>query len=286
VSEVAAIEAPSGKDAAYENFPVGSWLLDARLRPHIAIFYAFARAADDIADSPVLAPADKVARLRAFGEVLIGERVAGPGLEKAGRMRDSLRTSGVPARHCLDLLEAFTLDATKLRYRDWEDLMGYCMLSAAPVGRYLLDLHGEDRAGFAASDALCMALQVLNHLQDCAADFRDLDRVYIPEPWFAEVGLSVADLDYGRTTPALRQVLDRALDGVDVLMAQAAMLPVALKSRRLAMESAVIVRIARDLSKALRRRDPLGPRVVLSKPRFAWCALRGAVAGLFAPIGR
>ena len=88
-------------------------------------------------------------------------------------MRASLAETGVTAQHCHDVLHAFRLDATKLRYRDWDDLMEYCRYSASPVGRQLLDLHGESRDTWPASDALCSALQVLNHLQDCAEDYRD-----------------------------------------------------------------------------------------------------------------
>jgi phytoene/squalene synthetase len=75
-------------------------------------------------------------------------------------MRASLVATNVTAQHCHDILRAFRLDATKLRYRDWDDLMGYCRYSAAPVGRQLLDLHGERRDTWPAADALCAALQV------------------------------------------------------------------------------------------------------------------------------
>src|SRR5438132_14141888 len=109
-----------------------------------------------------------------MGEVLEG--VAGDGAPAAALMRRSLNQTGVSAQHCHDVLRAFRLDATKLRYRNWDELMEYCRYSAAPVGRQLLDLHGESLAAWPASDALCAALQVLNHLQDCAADYRDLDR--------------------------------------------------------------------------------------------------------------
>ena len=70
---------------------------------------------------------------------------------------------------------------TKLRYRDWDDLIDYCRYSAMPVGRFVLDVHGESRDTWPANDALCAALQVINHLQDCAKDYRELNRVYIPE---------------------------------------------------------------------------------------------------------
>ena len=100
-------------------------------------------------------------------------------------MRASLAATGMTPVHCLDLLEAFRLDATKRRYRDWDDLLAYCRLSAMPVGRQVLDLHGEPRTTWAFSDPLCASLQVLNHLQDCAEDHRLLDRVYLPQDLLA-----------------------------------------------------------------------------------------------------
>jgi squalene synthase HpnC len=271
-----AIETPSGKGAADENFPVGSWLLPARLRPHVAVFYRFARAIDDIADNPALAANDKIARLSRFAAAVEGDTGGDPALATAIAIRRSLAETGVPARHCLDLIAAFKQDATKLRYADWDELMGYCALSANPVGRYLLDLHGEDRAGTAASDALCSALQVLNHLQDCGDDRRALDRVYLPLDWLTAAGADVTDLDASACSPGLRRVIDQCLDGVDDLMAAARTLPARLKSRHLAMESAVIVRLAIRLTALLRAGDPLAGRVALRRHDFVACGLRGA----------
>jgi squalene synthase HpnC len=274
------IETPSGKGAADENFPVGSWLLPARLRPHIARFYAFARAIDDIADNPVLAPADKIARLDGFAEAL-GTGSGGPGFSNAHRLRQSLLETGVTAQHGLDLIAAFKQDAVKLRYRDWDDLMGYCILSAAPVGRYLIDLHGEGRRCYPASDALCNALQVLNHLQDCQADYRNLDRVYLPEPWLREAGGSVEELDRPQATPAVRRVLDRLLDRTAELVRDARPLAGQFRDRRFAMEAAMIWRIAERLLDELRRRDPLAERVVLSKPAYVGAGFWGVGHALF-----
>ena len=271
----ATVETPSGKSTASENFPVGSFLLPARLRPHVATFYAFARAIDDIADNPALAAAEKIARLDGFAAALTGA-AAGPGYEKAERLRESLAATGVTAQHGLDLVAAFKLDSVKLRYADWRELIeGYCMLSAAPVGRYLLDLHRESRDGYRASDALCNALQVLNHLQDCQDDYRQLDRVYLPQGWLSAAGIGVEALDAPAAGPGMRRVIDQCLDGTDTLIAEAQRLPGQLRSRRLAMESAVIVRIAETLSRLLRRRDPLAGRVKLSKLQFAGCGLAG-----------
>lgn len=276
---VTSIEAPSGKDVAYENFPVGSWLLPARLRPHVAVFYAFARAIDDIADDPQLAPEEKIARLTGFEAALLG-REKRDGFAKAHAMRQTLAASGISVRHCLDLISAFKQDATQVRYRRWEDLIDYCNRSAAPVGRFLLDLHGGGRNGYTAADALCNALQVINHLQDCQEDYRLLNRVYLPCDWLAEAGAAVEDLDRPRTTPALRHVINRMLDATDSLLAIAQRLPAELKSRRLGMESSAILAIARLLVQRLRAGDPLAGRVALSKAEYAWCCVRGAGAAL------
>ncbi|MGH7059660.1 MAG: squalene/phytoene synthase family protein, partial [Stellaceae bacterium] len=172
------LETPSGKLRGDENFPVGSWLIRRDLRVHVHAFYRFARSADDIADNPSLPAAEKMRRLDRIASVLDGAAEEGaPGEEApaAAAMRASLDATGVTPQHCHDVLHAFRLDAEKLRYRDWDDLMEYCRYSAAPVGRQLLDLHGEDAAAWAPSDALCAALQVLNHVQDCASDYRLLD---------------------------------------------------------------------------------------------------------------
>jgi squalene synthase HpnC len=280
VAQPSPIETPSGKGAGDENFPVGSILLPARLRPHVAKYYAFARAIDDIADNPDLAPEEKVARLDAFDKALTGEIQGDPSLAKAYAIREGCRETDVPIKHCRDLIVAFKQDALKLRYRDWEDLMGYCENSASPVGRYLLDLHGESRDGYRHSDALCNALQVINHLQDCRDDYTSLNRVYLPEPWLHEAGATVEDLARQQASTGVRAVLDRCLDGTETLMIEARRLPAALRSRHLAFESAAIVSLADTLIGQLRRRDPLAERVVLGKPFFLWCCLAGVARAL------
>jgi hydroxysqualene synthase len=273
------VTSPSGKDAAYENFPVGSWLLPGHLRPHVAAFYAFARTIDDIADSPNLEPPEKVRRLDGFDRAIVDPAAAEPGYESAVAMRRCLDETGITARHCHDLIDAFKQDAVKLRYRDWAELIDYCDRSAAPVGRFLLDLHGGSRSGYAAADALCNALQIINHLQDCQDDYRALDRVYLPTDWMETEGTGVTELDRPRTTDGLRRVLDRCLDGVDALLQDAAALPGDLNDRRLAMEAGAILEIARTLSGRLRRGDPLARRIALSKLDYALCVTRGALFG-------
>ncbi len=261
---VASVESWSGKDRADENFPVGSALIGKALRPHVHAFYAFARNADDIADSPVLAPDDKVARLDVMEDVLLGRRDAGS--PSAMGLRDSLAATRVTPRHATDLLIAFRRDATKTRYADWEELLDYCRVSAMPVGRHVLDLHGEDPAMvYPPSDALCAALQVLNHLQDCAKDLSDLDRCYLPLDLLAANGAAVHDLRGPAETPGLRRVFAALLDRTDALCATARDLPRRTRDRRLRLETAVIVGLAHRLAARLRRGDPVAKRVKLTK---------------------
>lgn len=274
------LETSSGKDVAYENFPVGSWLLPAELRPHIAAYYRFARAADDIADNPDLAPEEIVARLDAFEDAVRGRGEHNPACATAHHMRQSLADTGTDVRRATDLLRAFKQDATKLRYADWDDLVDYCTYSAAPVGQYLLDLHGGSTDGYEPSDALCIALQIINHLQDCQDDYRQMNRVYLPGDMLARAGARIEDLDKTQSSPPLRQVFDRLLDSTDELLKVADRLPAGLRSKRLAMESATILNIAHALVARLRRGDPLASRIVLSKPATIWCGVRGVLSEL------
>ncbi len=269
------LETPSGKGAGDENFPVGSILIARRLRPHVATFYAFARAIDDIADNPALEPEEKCRRLDAFAAAVSGRSDA-PAIPKAQAMRRSLQETGVPVRHCLDLISAFKQDAVKTRYESWAELMDYCDRSAAPVGRYLLDLHGESRDLWPANDALCNSLQVINHLQDCADDYRRLDRVYLPQQWMREAGADVAMLGEPTARAALLAVIRRCAAGAATLNTAAEALPLGLRSWRLSAESAVILAIAKRLTTELARRDPLAERVALSRIGF----LRAGLAGL------
>ncbi len=261
------VETWSGKDRGDENFPVGSVLIAPRLRPHVHAFYDFARNGDDIADSATLAPDDKVARLDLMEDVLLGRGVAGS--PSAVRLRASLAEIGVTPRHATDLLVAFRRDATKRRYADWDELYDYCRFSAMPVGRHVLDLHGEATETHAPSDALCTSLQVLNHLQDCAKDLAALDRCYLPADLLARHGASVDDVRAPAATPGLRRVLDALLDQVDALNRAARDLPRRVRDRRLRVETAVIVELAHRLARRLRAGDPLAQRIKLSKPDVA-----------------
>nr|WP_295740625.1 squalene synthase HpnC [uncultured Acidocella sp.] len=267
------VESWSGKDKGDENFPVASLLIAKPLRARVHAYYDFARNADDISDSATLPAADKITRLDAMEAVLTG--ALDEGSPSALTLRQSLAESGVTAEHARELLVAFRRDVTKLRYESWEELLDYCRYSAAPVGRYVLDVHGESRETWAPSDALCASLQVLNHLQDCAKDLRALDRCYVPQSWLREQGLTTDDIARPETSPALRLVFDKMLDATEALNRDAAALPGRVRSRRLRIETAIICALARRLTSLLRAGDPLATRVKLSKFDLLNASLKG-----------
>lgn len=246
-----------GKTAGDESFPV-AWLLPARLRGPVLEFYAFARVADDIADAPALAPEEKMARL------------------------DALERGGLPHPSAGQLLEAFRRDAANPVCESWDDLMDYCRQSAMPVGRFLLDVSGEDSATDAlpASDALCAALQILNHIQDCGKDWRSLRRVYIPSSWLAEAGLTPDTLAEEQCAPALRRVLDRMLEQVVPLLRDAAPLPDLVQCRPLRMQAAATLSLAHALRRRLSKADPLAGPVRPSRLDWAKALLPALWAGV------
>lgn len=264
------------RTATTENFPVGSWLIAPALRPLVAAYYRVTRSADDIADDPRLPAEDKTALLDRIDTTLAG----GSDEDTAAvALRDAFRARGLAIEHARHLLQAFKADAVNRPCRSWSDLLSYCRFSAAPVGRFLLELHGEARSTWPAGDALCSALQILNHLQDCQSDWRDLQRLYLPADWLREAGLTPEALLAPNTSPALRGVLDRALDGVDRLNQVAATLPKQIANRRLRMEVTAILFISKRLASRLRHGDPLAGRIALSMFVKAGALLAGGMRG-------
>ena len=252
----------SGKGHKDENFPVASFLIAPRHRPPVLAFYKFVRAADDVADSAVAPPEEKLALLEQMRATLAGESDFIP---EGVALRDIQAERGLTPDHALDLLEAFRRDCTKLRYRDWDDLIDYCRYSAMPVGRFVLDVHGESRALWPANDALCAALQVINHLQDCAKDYRELNRVYIPEPLLTVAGIGAAALAERRANPALAGVIAGLARQNAALLETSRPFARGIKDGRLAMEVDLIQTLAEDLNRLLMNRDPLSESVHHSK---------------------
>jgi squalene synthase HpnC len=266
-----------------ENFPVASRLIAPRLRAPILAFYRFARKADDVADDPGLTAGAKLQALDALDAALAGASDADA---EAVALRDVLAARKLNPAHAHDLIKAFRLDATQRRYRDWQALLGYCALSAMPVGRFVLDAHGESRALWPASDAICASLQIINHLQDCGDDFARLDRVYLPEETLARRGATIADLAAPRASPALRAALADLAARAEALLDEGADLSGRVADWRLACEIGATVRLARANVGRLQSRDPLAGRVRPRRAAFLWSALLGAAQGGLARAAR
>ena len=248
----------SGKGHRDENFPVASFLIAPKHRPPVLAFYRFVRAADDVADHPTAAPELKLELLEQMRASLVGESDA---VEQGVALRAALAERRLAPDHALDLLEAFRRDVVKLRYHDWDDLIDYCRYSAMPVGRFVLDVHGESREAWAANDALCAALQVINHLQDCARDYEELDRVYIPADAFAAARIGVDALAAPPASPALKSVIGQLALKNAHLLKQSRAFARQIRDHRLALEVDLIQTLAEDLNHTLTHRDPLSEKV-------------------------
>jgi squalene synthase HpnC len=270
-----ASELRSGKTHRDENFPVASWIIHPRHRALIMAFYNFVRTADDIADHPTLGERDKLAYLDLLEAELLGRGDSQP---EAVNLRRALAERSMPPRHALDVLTAFRMDVTKLRYENWDEVIHYCRYSAMPVGRFMLDVHGESTSTWAASDALCAGLQINNHLQDCGKDYRNLNRVYLPRDALAAAGAAVEALGEGRAQPSLLQCLHSLAARTEGLLQESKSLSAEVKDIRLGIEISVIQAFAARIVHLLKVRDPLSETVHLGPIELLLYSV-GAVTG-------
>jgi hydroxysqualene synthase len=267
-----ASEFRSGKGHRDENFPVASWLIHPRHRALILSFYNFVRTADDIADHATLQPGEKLAYLDLLEAELTGK---GDSQKEAVNLRQALAERAMPPRHALDLLTAFRMDVTKLRYENWDELIHYCRYSAMPVGRFVLDVHGENTSTWAANDPLCAALQINNHLQDCGKDFRDLNRVYVPLDALREAGASVEALGLAKAPEKLLRCLQGLAARNEKLLDESKPFSGQVRDFRLGLEISVIQAFADRIVHMLKLRDPLSERVHLGPTELILLSLGG-----------
>ena len=267
----------SGKDHTKENFPVASAILKAQHRAPVMAFYRFARAADDVADHATASADEKLALLGGMRATIQGKSDADA---NSVALRETMAAYRLDSTHALDLLTAFERDCTIDRYADWDALIDYCRYSAMPVGRYVLDVHGESRDTWPANDALCAALQVINHLQDCGKDYRAIGRVYLPLDTLAEHGASPEHLGPDAASPRLRAAITDLATRTEGLLATSRGFAGAIRDLRLSVEVAVIQRLAESLTARLKTRDPLSEKVHHGKIETLGLASYAAIARL------
>jgi hydroxysqualene synthase len=255
-----ASELRSGKTHRDENFPVASWIIHPRHRALILSFYNFVRTADDVADHATLSDGDKLAYLELLAAELQGQGDSQP---EAVNLRHALAQRSMSPHHALDVLTAFRMDVTKLRYENWDEVIHYCRYSAMPVGRFVLDVHGESTSTWAASDALCAGLQINNHLQDCGKDYRALNRVYVPRDALEAAGASVEALGQPQASAPLLQCLQSLAVRNEALLNEGRSRSGEVKDFRLGLEVSVIQGFADRIVRLLKMRDPLSQTVHL-----------------------
>jgi squalene synthase HpnC len=196
----------------YENFPVASILLPARLRPAVAVIYRFARSADDLADEGDALPEQRLHALEEFETGL--QRIAdhqpplsAPTAPLFSALSEVIREYGLPLQPFHDLLSAFKQDVTTTRYASFPALLDYCRRSANPVGALMLHLYGAATPdNLRDSDAICSALQLINFWQDVAIDWQKA-RIYLPQDDMAAHGVDEAQLASGAASAAFRRLM-------------------------------------------------------------------------------
>ena len=269
------IETTLTKNHKQENFPVGSWLLSQKIRFKILIFYKFARAADDIADSANLSSNEKIKRLNLFKKAIENNKNNKIKISKVEDLRKICIKNKIKINHALNLLKAFKQDAVKKRYKNWSELIRYCKYSAVPVGRFVIDLHKEKQKAYKYSDPLCIALQILNHLQDCKEDYENLDRVYLPMQFLKKYNVKLSQLKKNVTEKNLRLVFNEILKNTEKLIIEAGKNKKNMKHKHLSLETSFILEIAKKLLQLLKNNDPLKKKVMLKKFDYIFCFAKG-----------
>jgi squalene synthase HpnC len=259
----------------YENFPVASLLIPARMRRPIEVIYHFARSADDIADEGDASAEERLAGLAAYQTEL--DRIAAdtaPQIPLFVALTEVIRRHALPIQLFRDLLDAFSQDVVKKRYADYPELLDYCRRSANPVGRLVLHLLGRtEPEHLAQSDCICTALQLINFWQDVAVDWQK-DRVYIPQTDLPRFRVGETDIAAGRWSANWAALMDFQIDRAHDLMQQGAPLVHALPGRlgweiRLTVQGGlrILERLRRGRGDVFQHRPKLG--------KWDWLVLAG-----------
>lgn len=264
----------------YENFHVVSLLLPKRLHQDFYNVYAFCRWADDLGDET--GDPQESLRLLAWWRGELRSLYAGRPPEHPVflALAETVARHDLPAQPFEDLIDAFVQDQTVTRYRDWDEVLGYCRRSANPVGRLVLMLCGyRDEERFRLSDATCTALQLANFWQDVTVDLAK-NRIYLPQELLARHGCTEEDLRARRCTAAFRAAMREAVDYAQALFEQGLPL-VRMVERRLALDIDLFSRGGMKVLDKIRAQDydVLRARPVITKTERALLLL-GSLARL------
>ena len=272
----------SGKNYKDENFPVSSFLIDKKLQKIIRAFYFYARTADDVADNSSIKTKEKL-RILNFIDICLKNRKRSE-ISVINNLITHFDDYKFSKKYSRNLLIAFKLDATKKRYKSWSELMHYCKFSANPVGRFVINVTYSikkkkisQRKILRASDSLCTALQIINHIQDCKEDFRNLDRVYVPENLFKKYKLNVNVLKKKSSCPNFERMKIEIISKVENLLKEIKQSLQLIEIWKLKKETLIILNIAKRLCFLLKINDPLKKKIKLSSIDLIFCFIKGII---------
>ena len=266
----------SGKSYSDENFPVASFLMTKKIRSIVRVFYFFARMADDIADHQKLSSNQKKKILLFFDNAISKSKKTNNKI--LDKMIAKFKELPSGKKYSRNLLKAFMMDASNKKYKNWNDLLYYCKFSANPVGRFVIDAVNERKnieKIYEASDSLCTALQIINHIQDCKKDFKELNRVYIPESFFKKYSLDKKILRKSKSEENFEKLKIEIIDNVLTSLRKTKLGLREIQSWRLRKETLIILNIAKRLCNLLKINDPLEKQIKLSRIDFIFCFFKG-----------
>ena len=266
------------------DFSLMPELFPSSARQCVRAFGRVVRLADGITDSALLSRQDKLAKLTALERRMDDSSEAVWSVE-AGAVVDALRMSlcrsAISPEHARHVLQACRRDAEGYASVTWRDILIYCQFAAAPIGRYMLQLVGEDLAVCGRpADALCAALRILKQLRDCGDPTIHYNRLCIPRQFLDDAMITPDHLRAPAAKGQTRAVLDRVLDGVEQLLAEAAPLPRLIRHRGLLTHAAIVLCRARKLVTRFRHGDPLQERIGLAAWQRTFCRWYGTLRGL------
>ena len=273
----------SGKTFTDENFPVSSFIVDNKLKEVIRIFYFFARTADDIADHSEISSSKKTSILLFLDKTLKLEKKTD--IKKLNNLIKLFPKLKSAKKYSRQILKAFVMDAEKKKYKNWEDLIYYCKYSANPVGRFVIDAFYYYKRKpninlkkiYKASDELCSALQIINHIQDFKEDYKNLRRIYIPDSFFRKFSLKKDSLSDERSSYNFNklklEMIDKVLKSLE--NTKKGLMHIDIWSLR--KETLIILNIAKRLCNLLKKSDPLEKKIKLSRIDLIFCFIKGII---------
>lgn len=265
------------KNRKQENFPVGMMIFDRSKRQLVFDYYRFARYADDVADDPKLKPQHKVEQLYQLEDIFLNNKpYKGQKFRFVRELRQKFTEFGLSTSLATDLLIAFRKDAMGFEYQTWGQLVDYCKYSAAPVGRFMLAVHDENPSTYLPAASLCVALQIVNHIQDLKYDAELLGRIYLPSELTEKYHIMPEDLRADKSSPGLKKAIEKIMEKTRGLIKEGEILPQIIRSASLRAEVCIILSLTNIMVKKILKGDVLAKEIKLS----AWNWLCGVTGGL------